>query len=54
LSTTGNSLLGRDFDGLDADAAMPHNFYVSVSLLTIIETSAFARRAEKLLSVEEH
>jgi len=27
---------------------------VEVSLLTVVETSAFARRAEKLLSVEEH
>jgi hypothetical protein len=27
---------------------------VSASLLTVVETSAFLRRAEKLLSVEEH
>jgi hypothetical protein len=33
---------------------MPHNLWVSIPMLTIIETSAFARRAEKLLSTEEH
>ena len=39
---------------LDIDAALPHTPFVSASLLTIVETSAFARRAVKLLSVEEH
>ncbi len=39
---------------LDACAAMPHNRRVSIPMLTIVETSAFARRAEKLLSAEEH
>jgi hypothetical protein len=39
---------------LDFNAAMPHNLFVSKSLLTIVETSAFVRRAENLLSVEEH
>jgi hypothetical protein len=33
---------------------MPHTFHVSIPMLTIVETSAFARRAEKLLSAEEH
>jgi hypothetical protein len=33
---------------------MPHNLPVSVPMLTIVETSAFARRAEKLLTTEEH
>lgn len=33
---------------------MPHNQLVSIPLLTIVETSAFLRRAEKLPSVEEH
>src|SRR5580704_3790254 len=33
---------------------MPHNFQVSIPMLTVVETSAFARRAEKLLSAEEH
>jgi hypothetical protein len=33
---------------------MPHNPLVNVPLLTIVETSAFVRRAEKLLSTEEH
>jgi len=27
---------------------------VSITMLTVVETSAFARRAEKLLSIEEH
>ena len=40
--------------GLDASAALPHNARVSSPMLTIVETSAFARRAEKLLSAEEH
>jgi mRNA-degrading endonuclease RelE of RelBE toxin-antitoxin system len=39
---------------LDSDAAMPHNLFVSNPMLTIIETSAFVRRAENLLSAEEH
>ena len=39
---------------LDATAAMPHNALVNVPMLTIVETSIFARRAEKLLSSEEH
>jgi len=33
---------------------MPHNPFVNESMLTVVETSAFARRAEKLLSTEEH
>jgi hypothetical protein len=33
---------------------MPHNPRVSIPMLTVVETSAFARRAEKLLSTEEH
>jgi mRNA-degrading endonuclease RelE of RelBE toxin-antitoxin system len=33
---------------------MPHNLFVGVPMLTIVETSAFARRAEKLLTEEEH
>jgi hypothetical protein len=33
---------------------MPHNPCVSRALLTVVETSAFARRAEKLLTDEEH
>jgi hypothetical protein len=33
---------------------MPHNRAVSIPMLTVVETSAFARRAEKLLSIEEH
>jgi hypothetical protein len=39
---------------LDGYAAMPHTASVNVPMLTVVETSAFARRAEKLLSVEEH
>ena len=39
---------------LDTDAAMPHNLFVSNPMLTVVETSTFARRAEKLLSAEEH
>lgn len=39
---------------LDTDAALPHTRLVSIRLLTVVETSAFARRAEKLLSTEEH
>jgi hypothetical protein len=33
---------------------MPHNLPVNEHLLTVVETSAFARRAERLLSAEEH
>ncbi|MDR3750163.1 MAG: type II toxin-antitoxin system RelE/ParE family toxin [Terracidiphilus sp.] len=33
---------------------MPHNPLVSIPMLTVVETSAFARRAEKLLSIDEH
>jgi hypothetical protein len=33
---------------------MPHNLFVSNPMLTIVETSAFVRRAENLLSAEEH
>jgi hypothetical protein len=33
---------------------MPHNSSVSVPMLTVVETSAFARQAEKLLSEGEH
>jgi len=33
---------------------LPHNVTVSAPLLTVVETSAFLRRAEKLLTVEEH
>jgi len=33
---------------------LPHNAVVSRSLPTVIETSVFARRAEKLLTGEEH
>jgi hypothetical protein len=39
---------------LDAYAAMPHTSFVSIPMLTVIETSAFVRRAQKLLSTEEH
>jgi putative transcriptional regulator len=39
---------------LDTSAALPHTFLVSIPMLTVVETSAFARRAEKLLSIEEH
>jgi hypothetical protein len=39
---------------LDVTAAMPHTHLVSIPMLTVVETSAFARRAEKLLSTEEH
>jgi hypothetical protein len=35
-------------------AALPHDGSVSIPMLTVVETSAFARRAEKLLSIEEH
>jgi hypothetical protein len=39
---------------LDAGAALPHNAHVGRAMLTVVETSAFARRAEKLLTEEEH
>jgi hypothetical protein len=38
----------------DASAALPHNSGVGRAMLTVVETSAFARRAEKLLTEEEH
>jgi hypothetical protein len=40
--------------GVDISAALPHNSSVNEPLLTVVETSAFARRAEKVLSAEEH
>ena len=46
--------MGRQSESIDMSAAMPHNPSVSEPLLTVVETSAFARRAEKLLSSEEH
>jgi len=33
---------------------LPHNAFVPSSLLTVVETSAFARKAEKLLTGEEY
>jgi hypothetical protein len=33
---------------------LPHNEFVSIPLLTIVETSAFAQRAEQLLTTEEY
>lgn len=33
---------------------MPHTWIVSGSLLTVVETSVFARRAEKLLTSDEY
>jgi len=33
---------------------MPHNAFVPSSLLTVVETSTFARKAEKLLTGEEY
>jgi hypothetical protein len=39
---------------VEENAAMPHNDMMSAPMLTVVETSAFARRAEKLLSAEEH
>jgi len=44
----------RECAGLDEYAAMPHTRGVSIPMLTVVETSAFARRAGKLLSTEEH
>ena len=35
-------------------AALPHNICMSSSLPTVVETAAFTRRAEKLLSAEEY
>jgi mRNA-degrading endonuclease RelE of RelBE toxin-antitoxin system len=55
----GNNGLSRshclgDQSALDSNAAMPHNLFVSNPMLSIVETSAFVRRAENLLSTEEH
>jgi hypothetical protein len=33
---------------------LPHNSHLRVPLLTVVETNAFLRKAEKLLSVDEH
>lgn len=33
---------------------MPHNGYVGPSLLTVVESSAFARKAAKLLTIDEY
>ena len=33
---------------------MPHNGLVHEPILTVVETAAFARRAEKLLTADEH
>jgi hypothetical protein len=44
----------REPSAVDFSAALPHNDVVNVSLLTVVETSAFARRAEKLLTLEEY
>jgi hypothetical protein len=33
---------------------MPHNLGVSIPMLTVMETSAFTRRAAKLLTVDEY
>jgi hypothetical protein len=33
---------------------MPHNPFASAPLLTVVESHAFERRAEKLLTAEEH
>lgn len=33
---------------------MPHNAFVPILLPTVVETSAFTRRAQKLLSAEEY
>ena len=35
-------------------AALPHNAAMPATLLTVVETSAFVRKAEKLLTDEEH
>ena len=35
-------------------AALPHNTLTPAPLLTVVETGAFTRKAEKLLSEEEH
>lgn len=37
----------------DIYAALPHNPLVGIPMLTVVETSAFARWAEKLLSIEQ-
>lgn len=39
---------------LDIGAAMPHNALMPGPLLTVVETSAFRRKAEKLLTNEEY
>jgi hypothetical protein len=39
---------------LDASAAMPHTQNVREPMLTVVETAAFARRAEKLLTSGEY
>lgn len=39
---------------MTAYAALPHNALMPASLPTVVETSAFTRRAEKLLSAEEY
>jgi hypothetical protein len=39
---------------VDTGAALPHNSSVGRTLLTVVEMSAFSRRAEKLLTREEH
>jgi hypothetical protein len=33
---------------------MPHTLFVGPALLTVVETSTFARRAEQLLTIEEY
>lgn len=35
-------------------AALPHNRFVHEPILTVVETAAFARRAEKLLTSDEY
>jgi hypothetical protein len=39
---------------LDESAAVPHTQTVHGPLLTVVETAAFARRAEKLLTLDEY
>ncbi len=39
---------------MTSTAALPHNEFMPASLPTVVETSAFTRRAEKLLSAEEY
>jgi hypothetical protein len=38
---------------LDGSAALPHTHPVSKPILTVVETSIFTRRAEKLLTTDE-